>query len=58
MGRLARAGEAESSGAEIAELLARRDEHLRPRSEIEAAFSLSTTIDAYEELLRRHARAR
>lgn len=58
MGRLARAGEAESIGAEIAELLARRDEHLRPRSEIEAAFSLSTTIDAYEELLRRHARAR
>ena len=50
MGRLAEAGNAESIGRAIVEVIDRREAFVRPRAEIEAHFSFQTTVDAYERI--------
>jgi glycosyltransferase involved in cell wall biosynthesis len=52
MGRLAQPGSAESIGEAILEVLRNRQEVVKSRAEIEAAFSFKETVDQYEHHFR------
>lgn len=58
MGRLARRGDWRSIGEAVIEVLANREQYVKPRAYIEQVFSFKETVDRYEALLRRYARKR
>ncbi len=58
MGRLARRGDWRSIGEAVIEVLANREQYVKPRAFIEQVFSFKETVDRYEALLRRYARKR
>lgn len=51
MGKLAPMGDATAIGQTIVEVLQQREAYLKPKAEIESAFNLERTVDAYEEEL-------
>jgi glycosyltransferase involved in cell wall biosynthesis len=58
MGKLAKAGDAEAIGAAILDVLRARAVYIKPRAEIEAAFSFKETVDQYEQHFRTAAQSR
>lgn len=58
MGRLAKPGSAESIGDQIVEVLRNRQEVVKSRADIEAAFSFKETVDQYEHYFRAAAQGR
>lgn len=52
MGRIAKPGDVDALAVAISEVLANRDEYVKPASEIEARFSLPVTVEAYLALYR------
>lgn len=56
MGRLAEAGNAESIGAAVVEVLNNLNHYTKSRKHIESVFSFQQTVDTYEELFERYAR--
>jgi glycosyltransferase involved in cell wall biosynthesis len=57
MGKLAKRGDWRSIGAAIVDVLRAREQFIKPRAEIEAAFSFTETIDRYERHFRCAAEA-
>jgi glycosyltransferase involved in cell wall biosynthesis len=58
MGKLAKPGDAEAIGAAILDVLRARAVYIKPRAEIEAAFSFKETVDQYEQHFRTAAQSR
>ena len=58
MGKLSRQGDWRSIGQATLAVLGDRERYVKPRERIESCFSLETTINRYEALLRRHATLR
>lgn len=58
MGKLAQAGSAESIGAAILDILRQREVYIKPRADIERAFSFKETVDQYEQHFRAAAQGR
>lgn len=56
MGKLAQAGNAQAMGAAILEILANREQYIRPRAEIEQIFSFEETVNSYERLFQQYAK--
>lgn len=56
MGKLAQAGNAHAMGAAILEILANREQYIRPRAEIEQIFSFEETVNSYERLFQQYAK--
>ncbi|MBL8154799.1 MAG: glycosyltransferase family 4 protein [Anaerolineae bacterium] len=48
MGKLARAGDAQSIGEALVEVIRHRDQYVKPREQIEEIFSFQRTVDQYE----------
>jgi glycosyltransferase involved in cell wall biosynthesis len=58
MGRLAQAGNAQSIGEAIVDVLQNRRNYVKSRTEVEAAFSFKETVDQYEHHFRAAAQGR
>jgi hypothetical protein len=58
MGRLAATGDWRSIGAALVEVIAHREQYIKPRETIERIFSFKETVDSYERILRQYARPR
>jgi glycosyltransferase involved in cell wall biosynthesis len=58
MGKLAQAGNAESIGSAILDILRQREVYIKPRADIERAFSFKETVDQYEQHFRAAAQGR
>jgi glycosyltransferase involved in cell wall biosynthesis len=56
MGKLMKAGDYQSVGETIIEVLDNRAKYVKPRAEIEKLFSFQETVDGYEALFREYAR--
>jgi glycosyltransferase involved in cell wall biosynthesis len=56
MGRLAEAGSWQSIGEAIVEVLKNREKYTYPREHIEACFSFTETVDAYEAIFQEYAK--
>jgi len=56
MGKLAKAGDWQSIGEALVEVLDHPEKYRKPRTEIEATFSFKETVDGYEQIFREHAR--
>lgn len=56
MGKLARAGDWQSIGEALVDVLQNPAQYRRPREEIEALFSFQETVDRYEGVFREYAR--
>jgi hypothetical protein len=57
MGQLAEVGNWQSIGETIVEVLKNREQYVYPRDHIEACFSFKDTVDAYEAIFRKYAKA-
>ncbi len=58
MGKLSQMGDPLSLGAAIVDVLDNMQQYIRPREEIEQAFSFKETVDNYERIFREYARPR
>jgi len=56
MGKLAQAGDWESIGAAVLDVLSNPDRYVKSRELIAACFSLEETVSHYEDIFREHAR--
>jgi glycosyltransferase involved in cell wall biosynthesis len=56
MGKLAQAGNWQSIGEALVEVLQHREQYVKPRAFIEETFSFQRTVDAYERLFSEYAR--
>lgn len=56
MGRLAEAGNAQSVGEALVEVIRNRKQYVKPREYIESVFSFQHTVDQYEAIFRQYAR--
>ncbi len=56
MGKLAKAGDWQSIGEALVEVLDHPDHYRKPRAVIEETFSFKETVDGYEQIFREHAR--
>ncbi len=56
MGKLATAGDWQSIGSALVEVIRNRDQYVKSRDEIEDVFSFHRTVDQYEAVFRQYAR--
>jgi glycosyltransferase involved in cell wall biosynthesis len=56
MGKLAKQGDAQAIGEAVLDVLAHREQYVKPREDIEAIFSFEATVNTYEAIFMAHAR--